>query len=393
DPFMMMERPWLMEHFESVRVVSFYGVKTTQAKDGETFSPFRPGLAALRAWLTAVFSRDLRKELARLFRDHRATPTNVLKLMMFTQRGLKMHYWTEWLLRGCDDRRVTLYACWMSFDGYAAALSKRKHPKARFVVRGHAFDVDEERNPMNPYLMKQAIADAADGIYPISEITRSQYMAYMRGHVAELKVRVLAMGSGGAPMAACKEPPRFSQNVLRVVSCSQLIDIKQVPLIVEALAGWTGCSLCWTHIGGGEGEAALRKLAAQKLDAKENVIYDITGKKSADEVRKYYEDRAFDVFVNVSRKEGVPVSIMEAMRCGVPAIAPAVGGIPELVTPGTGILYAPERGADGLREALEQLCSMSLAQTREMRENAKLRWERSCASRALLPKLFPEAKG
>ncbi|MEG0900715.1 MAG: glycosyltransferase, partial [Clostridia bacterium] len=184
-----------------------------------------------------------------------------------------------------------------------------------------------------------------------------------------------------------------SQNVLRVVSCSQLIDIKQVPLIVEALAGWTGCSLCWTHIGGGEGEAALRKLAAQKLDAKENVIYDITGKKSADEVRKYYEDRAFDVFVNVSRKEGVPVSIMEAMRCGVPAIAPAVGGIPELVTPGTGILYAPERGADGLREALEQLCSMSLAQTREMRENAKMRWERSCASRALLPKLFPEAKG
>lgn len=52
-------------------------------------------------------------------------------------------------------------------------------------------------------------------------------------------------------------------------------------------------------------------------------------------------DRA-DVVVLTSRSEGIPLMLMEAMARGKIVVAPAITGIPELVTPGkTGYLYEP----------------------------------------------------
>jgi teichuronic acid biosynthesis glycosyltransferase TuaC len=64
---------------------------------------------------------------------------------------------------------------------------------------------------------------------------------------------------------------------------------------------------------------------------------------------------AADVVSLPSYKEGLPVSLCEAMLCGKPVVATDVGGIPEIVIDGeTGYLVTP-RNVDGLAERLERI--------------------------------------
>jgi glycosyltransferase involved in cell wall biosynthesis len=63
------------------------------------------------------------------------------------------------------------------------------------------------------------------------------------------------------------------------------------------------------------------------------------------------------VFVLVSGYEGCPLSVLEAMAAGVPVVATAVGGIPELVAHGeTGLLVESGR-PEALAAALDELLS------------------------------------
>ncbi|WP_073344468.1 glycosyltransferase family 4 protein [Caldanaerobius fijiensis] len=59
-----------------------------------------------------------------------------------------------------------------------------------------------------------------------------------------------------------------------------------------------------------------------------------------------------DVFVLPSFSEGMPVSIIEAMRAGKPIVATDVGGIPEEVTDGVNGLLVKPGDAEGLKRAI-----------------------------------------
>jgi len=62
---------------------------------------------------------------------------------------------------------------------------------------------------------------------------------------------------------------------------------------------------------------------------------------------------AFDVAVLCSRWEGLPLAALEAMHAGVPVVATAVGGLPDLVG-GVGLLTDPD-DVDGLATAIASL--------------------------------------
>jgi glycosyltransferase involved in cell wall biosynthesis len=65
--------------------------------------------------------------------------------------------------------------------------------------------------------------------------------------------------------------------------------------------------------------------------------------------------RALDVAAISSDREGFPVAALEAMTNGVPLVATAVGGVPELLEDGVSALLLPPRNPEALAQALVRL--------------------------------------
>ena len=75
------------------------------------------------------------------------------------------------------------------------------------------------------------------------------------------------------------------------------------------------------------------------------------------------------MFINVSESEGTPVSIMEAMSMGIPAMGPCIGGIPELITAKSGYLLPEKPTIQEIAEGLERM--LVLSKNKDVRINAK----------------------
>ena len=66
----------------------------------------------------------------------------------------------------------------------------------------------------------------------------------------------------------------------------------------------------------------------------------------------FYRNNPVDLFANVSESEGTPVSIMEAISCGMPVLATAVGGNPEIVSEQNGKLLSPNPTPDEIAASI-----------------------------------------
>ncbi len=64
---------------------------------------------------------------------------------------------------------------------------------------------------------------------------------------------------------------------------------------------------------------------------------------------------AMDISILCSQREGFPNALMESMAAGLPVVAPAVGGIPELVKDGQTGLLLSDRNPDAMTAAILQL--------------------------------------
>lgn len=139
-----------------------------------------------------------------------------------------------------------------------------------------------------------------------------------------------------------------------IVCVARLRPVKNLGVLIDAChhLAMQGVAARAVLIGEGPSLAALEAHRARLgLDGRHVTFF---GAADQSTVRDWWQRATVGVLTSLS--EGMPVSLMEAAACGVPVVAPAVGGVPELVAHGvTGLVTAVDDAAAiaaGLRRVL-----------------------------------------
>lgn len=277
--------------------------------------------------------------------------------------------------QAAGKRYDLIYFYWLVPE-IAGALSFRRRsvpPGERaptIVARGHGGDLYEELRPGGYAGLTDLITTGIDQIFCISEHGKNYLMNKYPGLATRFQLARLGVVDPGFIS------PQPADDTLSILSCSFMVPGKRLHLIVEAidvlLTENPEVAVRWTHIGDGELHDQLRQQVARLLGGRRvEVIF--KGYMRQSDLVAFYRDAAFDVIVNVSDTEGIPVSLMEASSVGIPMVATDVGGSSEIVNAGNGMLIHAASSSAAIAQALLKFHDKERAAA--YRRRARSYWE------------------
>lgn len=147
---------------------------------------------------------------------------------------------------------------------------------------------------------------------------------------------------------ALRERLSIAPDTVVGVCVSRLTPDKGYPVLADALermgSRLDGCE--FIVVGGGDETGEIR----ERFSRIPGIATHFTGQQS--DVLPYL--RASDFFVQASLHENLSNALLEAMAAGLPAVATAVGGTPEVLAKGGGMLVPPD-DAEALGEAIGRM--------------------------------------
>ncbi len=376
EPFLENEIPYLKECFDRILIFPFNAAKDAKAtrvlpENAEAF-PMGCIWSKLRYpvyMLRGLFSREKKLKIT----EKRLKRTAV----SLYERGRSDYVFSQIvsLLEQAELplEDVTVYSYWFTDQAIVAwrlaQYLRSRGCRVKAVSRGHRYDIYEKENQAG-YLPYQAQSlEYLEGVYICSRDGRDHIRTRFPQYREKVQTAYLGTVDHGL-----QEYGNGTETVF--VTCSSLKPFKRVALFAEAF-----CKLCkshpqlplrWVCIGDGAEEETVHQIVEQ-AELSSQVTF--TGRMTNREVLEYYKAHPVSYFCNVSTSEGLPVSIMEAMSFGIPAIATDVGGTGELVCEDNGRLLPVELDAAALAEQLAQCACLEGEAYRSKRRNARAAWE------------------
>jgi glycosyltransferase involved in cell wall biosynthesis len=160
----------------------------------------------------------------------------------------------------------------------------------------------------------------------------------------------ICVNGGGIDATRFEPPPPGARPDFDFVFVGRLVPIKQVDLFLAALAivAEERPAARAAIVGDGPLRPALEREAA-RLGLTDRVCFAGRQEQVADWLRRSR------VFVLTSQSEGLPLSAIEAMTCGLPVVAPRVGDLADLVTEGVNGHLIGDRRPESFAAAMTEL--------------------------------------
>ena len=215
---------------------------------------------------------------------------------------------------------------------------------AVFTAHGWAFTegVSEKRRFVYRNI-ERVMARFSDQILTVSEFDRQLALKAKVGD----EETVLTIHNG-MPEVSSNRVSFTQSDQIRLIMVARFEVPKNQKFLLEALAKVETKNWELELVGDGPTLESARKLAAQ-LGIAEKVVF--SG--ACDDVPIRLSRS--DVFILISDWEGLPLTILEAMRSGLAVIASNVGGVSELVANGDNGFVVDRGDQQGLVDALTQL--------------------------------------
>ena len=321
---------------------------------------------------TAYFGSDARKEIRILKESGRYSLASLRQALVDSYKVASVKdeilgIVAEIRQKHKDDNLI-LYSYWMGIHAKMATEIKKVFPEIKIITRCHGGDIYEYRYKTNYIPFRNTIFENEDTIFTISENGKH----YLEEKYKTIKPPIIVSRLGTNQKN--ERSAISNEGGLSIVSCSYCIPLKRIELIIKALAGIKERGISWTHIGNGSEFEKLKQLAADTIP--ENVHYEFLGYVQNSKVQELYSTGKYNLFVNVSETEGIPVSIMEAMSYGMPIVATDVGGVSEMVEEGrNGFLLPKYFETDQLRACFINLLHTSQQAYGSMSERSHEIWE------------------
>jgi glycosyltransferase involved in cell wall biosynthesis len=243
--------------------------------------------------------------------------------------------------------RPDIVNCHSSIDHWLAAVGRIGMKPRPAIVRTRHISAPVSRNRPTRWLYNRGcehVMTTSEAM--VAELTVDRFLP--TGHVTAVPTGIdisrFAPGDG----SAARRKLNIDADVFLFGIVATLRSWKGHRFLLDALAGQKVESVRLLIVGDGPQEDNLRNQVAElRLGA----AVQFAGRQ--DDVVPWLQ--AMDVFVLPSTdNEGVPQALLQAMACGLPVIASAVGGIPEVLAGLEGARQIPPRDAGALGEAMAQ---------------------------------------
>ena len=389
ETFLETEIQYLTEEFKEILIIckNDHDKDCRKVPENVTVKRFNPKSSFLRKFIFPflILTRarqlflDFKKEL-NVLKTIYALKINILRLNMlfhFMAKGLEFSYY---LLKEInrENKSCILYSYWLDNSAYSLKLLSGEIHVNKIISRAHRGEIyfDSSKTEYQP--MFKILCDGLDEIYFVSEHGKSYFKEKLgiKGDLGHLKISRLGVINEENRLLSTP----LNENFL-IVSCSNLITVKRIDLIIKALSLFQHEKIDWIHVGEGQEYNKLCEEAKKLLKGNANIKINFIGSLSNQEIFDFYEKNEVSLIVNVSASEGIPVSLMEAFSFGIPAIATNVGGTSELVNNSNGILLNSNPSAKELFKAIRKFYLLSDSEILVYRENAFRTWKKNYNSR------------
>ena len=309
-------------------------------------------LQEARMFLRALLTDFFRKEVVKIVKNHAGIIKKLLWTFLFFYWANDFCQWVENSDLEIEDDAIC-YTFWHQYYLLAFVMLKKKVSKFKIVSRIHGYDLFEDQSPMKWQPFKLFMDENTDKTIFISEQGKQyyeeQYFAKenARNHI------VCRLGVMPQNMQICTKRDKFL-----LVSCSNLYPLKNIDMIILALSLLEDAEIEWVHFGQGEEKEKLERLAKELLEPMKNIKYEFKGFVTNEQILNYYGESRPSCFITTSLTEGSPVSMQEALACGIPLIGTDVGGIYEMIE-GNGYLLSKEPTPEETADAICKIYNLS----------------------------------